>query len=231
MRGILIAGFICALGAGIAGCADPNTRPTHIEFGSNTDTLSTGPALRLITERNRWLEDGQWLPTMCSEPSPDVAVAFGTSIAAQGALTRPGGETGSASASVATTETATALAGRTAGVLALRDGLYAACQSYANGVLGHDAYAIILSQYGSLLIALAGNQTAGTTITYTARESAIAAMLVACISEHDPTRIRPFRPDGRPDTNPLLSLSSCRRLLNAVASGRALAPPKNAAAS
>ena len=31
-----------------------------------------------------------------------------------------------------------------AGVVALRDGLYAACQAYANGVLGQDAYSLIL---------------------------------------------------------------------------------------
>jgi len=227
-RAILIAAF-CGLNVGIAGCADPNTKPTRIEFGTTTDTVTMGPALRLVSERPRALEDGQWLPTMCSEPSPDVAVAFGRSIAAQGSVTQPNGPGGSGSLNVATTETATALAGRTAGVLALRDGLYAACQSYVNGVLGHDAYAIVLSQYGNLLVALTGNQTAGSPATYTAQESAIAAMLVACISEHDPTRIRPMTARGKPDTNKLLSLAGCRKLLDAIASGRVLAPPKKAA--
>jgi Putative peptidoglycan binding domain len=44
--------------------------------------------------------------------------------------------------------------GRTAGVVALRDGLCAACQAYANGALGQDAYSVILSQYGTLLVRL-----------------------------------------------------------------------------
>jgi len=51
--------------------------------------------------------------------------------------------------------------GRTAGVVALRDGLYAACQAYANGVIGKDAYALIISQYGNLLVALASGGVTG----------------------------------------------------------------------
>ena len=50
--------------------------------------------------------------------------------------------------------------GRTAGVVALRDGLYAACQAYANGVLGQDAYSVILSQYGTLLVRLVSASSA-----------------------------------------------------------------------
>ena len=224
MRAIFFVGFLCAVGVGIAGCADPNIKATHINFGTTTDTVTMGPALRVVTERNRELEDGRWLPTMCSEPSPDVAVAFGRTLAAQGSYSEPGAASVSGSVNAASTEVATTLAGRTAGVLALRDGLYAACQSYTNGVLGHDAYAIVLSQYGNLLVALAGVQTSGTPATYTAQESAVAAMLVACVSEHDPTRARPLWPNGKPHTNPLLSVPRCEYLLNRIAAGKLLAP-------
>lgn len=229
MRSVIAV--IGILGFAVAGCADPNTKATHIGFGTTTDAVTMGPALRVVTERPRLLEDGQWLPTMCSEPSPDVAIAFGRSLAAQGSYSEPGAASVSGSVNAQSTETATALAGRTAGVLALRDGLYAACQSYTNGVLGHDAYAIILSQYGNLLVALAGTGTAGNPTTYTSQDAAIGAMLVACISEHDPTRIRPFGPNGTPNTNPLLSVQRCKALLGAIAAGRLLAPPKKAAAS
>lgn len=93
----------------------------------------------MVTERDRPIPGtDQVLPTMCAEPNPDVAVAFGTSLAAQGSFSAPNEPNVSDNVSAATTETATALAGRTAGVLALRDGLYAACQSYVNGVIGHD---------------------------------------------------------------------------------------------
>jgi hypothetical protein len=51
------------------------------------------------------------------------------------------------------------VAGR-AGVVALGDGLYAACQAYANGVLGQDAYSVILSQYGTLLVRLVSASSA-----------------------------------------------------------------------
>lgn len=231
MRSVIAFGLICGLGIGIAGCADPNTKATHVEFGTTTDTVTMGPALRVVTERPRQLEDGKSLPTMCSEPSPDVAIAFGRSLAAQGSYSEPGAANVSGSVNAASTETATALAGRSAGVLALRDGLYAACQSYVNGVLGHDAYAVILSQYGNLLVALAGTGTSGNPSSYTAQETAIAAMLVACVSEHDPTRIRPFNANGRPDINPLLSEPRCKQLLDGIAQGKLLVPPKKVAAA
>ena len=104
-------------------------------------------------------------------------------------------------------------------MLALRDGLYAACQAYVNGVLGHDAYSLVLSQYGNLLVALAGTKTSGTPVGYTAQESAILGMMVACLSEHDPTRIRPSLASGKPDLNPLLSVKGCSYLLSQLAKG------------
>lgn len=231
MRCVIGIGLLCCgLGVGITGCADPNTKPTHLAFGSTSDTVTMGPALRMVTERPRQIDNGPPLPTICTEPSPDVAVAFGKSLSAQASVTETGGTSGSGSVNVASTEVATALAGRTAGVLALRDGLYAACQSYVNGVLGHDAYAVILSQYGNLLVALAGTGTGGNPTSYTAQETAIAAMLVACLSEHDPTRIRPTWPNGKVAINPLLSEPRCKALLNSIAAGRLLAPVKKAAA-
>ena len=80
-------------------------------------------------------------------------------LAASGTIT--GKETASISGSNSFTETISAMAGRTAGVVALRDGLYKACEAYANGVIGKSAYALILSQYGNLLVALAGSSGGG----------------------------------------------------------------------
>jgi hypothetical protein len=48
----------------------------------------------------------------------------------------------------------TALAGRSTALLGLRDGLYRACEAYANGALGADAYALVLSRYGQLMTTL-----------------------------------------------------------------------------
>jgi hypothetical protein len=97
----------------------------------------------------------------CQAPSPDWA----TAIAMQQQLNASGnffqGSQGQFAASGSYAETISAMAGRTSGVIALRDGLYNACQAYANGVIGKDAYALILSQYGYLLVALAGNNSGG----------------------------------------------------------------------
>ncbi|WFU62680.1 hypothetical protein [Bradyrhizobium brasilense] len=158
------------------------------------------------------------LPTLCSEPNPDVAVAFAQSAALAANITNPSGIAGSGNASFSSTETVTALAGRTAGVLALRDGLYAACQTYVNGVIGHDAYALILSQYGNLLVALNGTGTINQT-TFTAQDAATSALLVSCLSEHDPTRLAAGRLEGTERTNPLLNTRFCTRLLDSVARG------------
>ena len=231
MRGIILMGFLCAVGAGIAGCADPNTKATHIHFGHTTDAVTMGPPLRMVTERERELDDGRVLPTICSEPSPDVAIAFGRTIAAQGNIQEPGGPSGGGNVNIQTTETATQLAGRTAGVLALRDGLYAACQSYVNGVLGHDGYALILSQYGNLLVAVAGQQTSGAPAVYSAQESMVVGMLVTCLSEYDPTRSRPHWPNGKPMLNPLISISGCKYLLNQIAQGKPFSKIKVASAT
>ena len=224
MRNQAFAGGLLFVFAVLGGCADPNKSPSTLQFGAS-NTLVTGPALRLVTERDRFIPAiNEMLPTLCSEPSPDVAVAFGTSLAAQGSFSEPNGPTASGNVSAATTEAATALAGRTAGVLALRDGLYAACQSYANGVIGHDAYALILNQYGNLLVALAGTgQSSAPAIS--AQDAAVSAMLVACVSEWDPTRL------SGGAINPLLSKKRCNGLLNAIASGKLLNPQSKPAAA
>jgi hypothetical protein len=213
MRVAVIGVFL--LLASLAGCANPNTSPLPTRYG-DSDVLVTGAALRLTTERSRYLPTtGEVLPTFCSEPSPDVAIAFGRTLAAQGSFSEPSGPTVSGSVNAASTETATALAGRTAGVLALRDGLYAACQSYANGVIGHDAYALILSQYGNLLVALAGTgQSSAPAVT--AKDAAISALIVACISEWDPTRLG----SSKYSNNPLLNLNECRNVLAGIRSGQ-----------
>jgi hypothetical protein len=114
---------------------------------------------------------------LCEEPSPDWAIAFGTAFAGAASGGASGGPSGSVSGSATTTEAITALAGRTAGVVALRDGLYSACQAYANQLIGKDSYSLILSQYGNLLVALAsggGGGGAGSAATAPQTPSGVA---------------------------------------------------------
>lgn len=214
---------LLSIGVILSACADPNIAPVPFELGSVRSAAVIGPNLRAISERGRPIfseATGRYevLPTVCSEPSPDVAIAFGRALAANASVT-VGGDTGSGALNATSTETATGLEGRTTGVLALRDGLSEACRAYANGVIGQDAYALILSQYGNLLVALAGTGTAGSAAPkFTAQETAISALLVSCISEHDSTR------NGSGRTNPLLSMRTCRKLMDGILAGKLLKP-------
>src|ERR1700681_4844647 len=162
----------CVLATTLGGCAifaDPNAWPQKFKYGDSAN-LASGANVRYVNEREREMtgREDRPLPTMCTEPAPDVAVAFGTSLGASASISGQG----SGGFAAGTSEAALALAGRTAGVLALRDGLYATCQAYTNGALGQSAYALGLSQYGNLLVALTahdpGFQPAATATSGTA---------------------------------------------------------------
>jgi hypothetical protein len=245
----------CLLSAILGGCAivaDPNAWPQKFKYGDSA-TMAAGSGIRFVNERRREMtgrEDAP-LPTMCTEPSPDVAVAFSTSLAASANITGQGSGTANAGSS----EAALALAGRTAGVLALRDGLYATCQAYTNGALGQSAYALGLSQYGNLLVALTAHDSGalgGTFIStnpgqggptpgpaqpgaqgssnpalFTPNDSAATALMVACISEYDPTRLGARDPKtGGFITNPVLDQRFCREYLEGLSYALAAAPRK-----
>jgi hypothetical protein len=117
---------------------------------------------RIITERKHPVT-GQ--DVVCTEPSPDVAKAISTAFAlsGQGSNTPPAGASGTPSpgtvtasggTSMGSAEAVAELAGRSTALLGLRDGLFQACQAYANGVIGADIYALIVSRYGQLMTTL-----------------------------------------------------------------------------
>jgi hypothetical protein len=172
-----IAMVLCLalLGGGLAGCkylARPSNDVPQLlnatpPFERGSAILLPGADYRLAIVRagpDFRQSDGSIFPgqdILCSEPSPDWAIAFGNAFAAAASGGASGGPSGSLSGSGSTTEAITAATGRTAGVVALRDGLYAACQAYANQEIGKDAYSLILSQYGNLLVALASGGGGG----------------------------------------------------------------------
>jgi hypothetical protein len=173
-----IAILLCfaLLGGGLAGCKYlarpsndvPQLLNTTPPFERGSAILLPGADYRLAVVRagpDFRQSDGSIFygqDILCSEPSPDWAIAFGNAFAAAASGGASGGPSGSLSGSGSTTEAITAATGRTAGVVALRDGLYAACQAYANQEIGKDAYSLILSQYGNLLVALASSGGGGT---------------------------------------------------------------------
>lgn len=197
-------------------CVDPNVEPVSVQLGGALDTIAVGPNLRLASERLREVPGlAKPVPTRCSEPSPDVVIAFTRTFSGSANFSEPSGPSVGGQATSGLAEAASTLEGRTAGVLALRDGLSAACQAYVNGVIGQNAYALILSQYGNLLVALAGTEAAGSAAPRsTARETAITALLISCISEHDPTRL------GGATVNPLLTRDRCAKLMDGITGGR-----------
>jgi hypothetical protein len=148
MRNV-VSGFAALL---LGGCSilEDDVARGYAQSGSLTPATFTTADVRMITQRNR---QGSPNPIICTEPSPDVAKALST--AAQ--LSGSGGNgtaTGSLSAGGASAEVALALAGRSTALLGLRDGLFRACEAYANGVIGADAYALVLSRYGQLMTTL-----------------------------------------------------------------------------
>lgn len=121
-------------------------------IGTDTNVLATTADVRLVTERTR-AGSGGTISVLCTEPSPDVAKA----ISAAGSFSANGGNTttkGALSVAGGSAEAVAELAGRSTALLALRDGLYHACEAYANGALGPDAYALVLARYGQLLTTL-----------------------------------------------------------------------------
>ena len=211
---------LAMVGSLLAGCASPNERPVRSSVGT-TPALVMGPNLRVVTQRERMIDGRGSIPTMCLEPSPDVVVAFGKKL--DGALTVKAetGLDGSQTLKLDSTEAASAIAGRDKAVLALRDGLYAACQSYANGTLGHDAYALILSQYGNLLVALVGSG-GKPGLQRSSHDTAIAGLMVACVSEYDPTRLAALDAGRNKIDNGVLTREFCQALLNGILHGRLL---------
>ncbi|RWX79111.1 hypothetical protein EPK99_11130 [Neorhizobium lilium] len=189
------------LALGLAGCTSPNADVKSVQFGQSVGIVS-GANLRLVTERSR----GVGYPkVVCTEPSPDYAAAFNNTRKVTVVAPSDAGER-KFEGDLSSAETLTAGAGREAAVLALRDGLYTACQSYANGVIGQDAYAIILSQYGNLLVALVGKSGAADKTPAKPGEGAFAALVVACISSHDQSR-------SRYGQNAMLNPVFCSRVL------------------
>jgi hypothetical protein len=115
-----------------------------------TPILPTSADLRLVSERPA--PDGSRRTIVCAEPPPDVAKALSTAEKASLAVQTPSSVSGNAAASAASAEQLAQLAGRVPGLLALRDGLFRACEAYANGIIGDSEYALLISRYGEILV-------------------------------------------------------------------------------
>jgi hypothetical protein len=108
---------------------------------------------------------------LCAEPSPDVAravqAALSLSGGAAGTATPPTGGTAieaqlAFQTNASRSESVAQLTKRIATIQLLRDGMYRACEAYANGAIGPEIYTAITSRYDRMMITmLLGEMAAG----------------------------------------------------------------------
>jgi hypothetical protein len=152
---VAVAGLVC-------GCA---VRQHNL---GDSQTLESQADTRVVVARPGTFTTGQkgsFRPrqVVCAEPSPDVAKivskSFGMSGALEAIVQQPEAKVdaaGKAAAAISKSE-AEALAqltSRLATIQLLRDGLYRACEAYANGALSPITYSVILSGYGDVMVTL-----------------------------------------------------------------------------
>jgi len=136
--------------------------------------MATTADLRLVTAtRPVYSEHGLVTPRqiICAEPSPDVAKAVSAALdaslsanAAVKAANSPAEGSGSAAAALSSSraEALAQMTRRLATIQLLRDGLYRACEAYANGAISDTTYAVLLSRYDKAMITmLLGELAAG----------------------------------------------------------------------
>lgn len=153
--------------AGFCACSNNSTvlRPGP-ELG-HASSVATSADLRLVTARPVTMTaSGDYvMPShvICAEPSPDVAKivseAFGSSAALAAKAKIPNVP---ANADLNTTlalsksyaEGIAQMTERLATIQLLRDGLYRACEAYANGAISATTYAAMVSRYDKTMITL-----------------------------------------------------------------------------
>ncbi len=112
--------------------------------------IYTTADIRVVSQRQHPVTH-QWVT--CTEPTPDVAKALSTAaqVSLKGGNKAANGEVGLSGGSA---EAIAELAGRSTALLALRDGLFRACEAHENGAIGADAYSLVLGRYGQLMTTL-----------------------------------------------------------------------------
>ena len=160
-----------AIAGVLAGCTTNDSGTKFQKLGLNgTNTIGTSADVRVVIERE--VEPvtnpgpGRVRPTtvVCAEPSPDTAKAvqsaFGSGLGLGGTV--PTGPALSAALQLSQSRAASlaALAERSLSIQLIRDGLYRACEAYANGAIGEVQYAVILSAIDETIITLLGAELA-----------------------------------------------------------------------
>jgi hypothetical protein len=157
----------CLLLLLLAGCGDVWKQNGSSSLRTN-DVLMTTADIRTVLRvpdpnappwTNRYVT--------CAEPSPDVSRAVDLAIksSASAQVLSPEGTSTTAQAALdyARTESVAQLGRRIATTQLLRDGLYRACEAYANGAINSLTYTAIVSKYDDLLVTMLLGEIAGNT--------------------------------------------------------------------
>jgi len=145
----------------VAGCSrPPGTTLQEFVVGSD-EFVATDSRLRLATNSNvgTFSRPGLVDPTriICTEPSPDVAVAVANSLAAGVTVLQKG----SGSLSFAQVEGLVALGERTAAIQLLRDKMYQTCLAYSNGAISGTTYSLAMADLDDTIVTMLLGETAG----------------------------------------------------------------------
>ncbi|MBX9593262.1 MAG: hypothetical protein K2X46_02775 [Roseomonas sp.] len=151
---------------GLAGCGDRN-----FGFVRTTTTEADVRVVMAAVPQQAPIHGRPVVPNQifCAEPSPDVAkaVSSASQAAASAEVNATEPQTGTAVAAAGTiaagrsrAEALAQLAERLATIQLLRDGLYRACEAFANGAVGPISYALMLSRYGDTMVTLLGSEMA-----------------------------------------------------------------------
>jgi len=124
-------------------------------------SVSTGARQRVVTSHNPQIgtRPGYVHPTqiVCTEPSPDVALAVANSFGAGLSILSQGA--GSITSQQA--EGIVQLAERTISVQLLRERMFRACEAYSNGAITGTTYTLLMNGIGREIVTISLGETAG----------------------------------------------------------------------
>lgn len=153
--------MVAAAAATLSACQYPGGTIFNSSTQGNAVITTTDARQRVITNHNpnEFSRPGLITPiqVICTEPSPDVALAVANSFAAGvSILQRGGGSVGSQQS-----QALVQLAERTATLQILREQLFRACEAYSNGAITGTTYSLMLSKLYQAVATLALADTAG----------------------------------------------------------------------
>lgn len=168
LRIVVITVLVGVLGA----CAGTGTELHRKRLSKNTTLVHNTADLRVVAVTKQHYVGDKRFPKeiVCTEPSPDVAKAVAEAVGLGSGITinlPPTGATPEIAASLATAysnsraESMAQLTQRLATIQLLRDGLFRACEAYANGAIDERIYSVLVSRYDDTMVTLLLGEIAG----------------------------------------------------------------------